>query len=108
MSETPPTDSGAPAEVGQEGQAPPQDQVQIALGPHDIYPESLRPRPAKPTPAPPTDKAPEPEPSAAPEPTRDIAGPETEPQGSRRQRGDDAYQRGLAEGRAALEREQAL
>src|SRR5215475_12761260 len=93
--------SGAPAPTGPE----PEPQVDIALGPdQSIYPENLRPQPE---PATPPVGPPEPEPEAsADESTPDVAGPD-EPQGSRRQRGDEAYQRGLAEGRAALEREQA-
>ena len=98
--QTPSPEQGAPAPSGPDAGP----QVDIALGPDpSIYPENLRPQPAEPA-APPAE-APEPAEATAPEPPLDAAGPE--PQGSRRQRGDDAYQRGLAEGRAALEHEQA-
>ena len=112
MSETPfsETDQGAPAETSPEGHAPPppQDQVQIALGPHtDIYPETFRPPAAESQPAPPAN-APEPASVAQPE----SAGPDESPdqgdtRGARRRAAEDAYQRGLTEGRATLEREQA-
>ena len=110
MSETPPTETGAPAEASPEGNAPAQGQVEIALGPHtDIYPESLRPAAPEPTPAP-LAQAPEPE-SATVSEAPEIAGPEPPPdgetRGTRRRAAEDAYQRGLTEGRAALEREQA-
>jgi len=75
----------------------------VQLGPDlNLYPESLRPA----DPAAPPAEVPEPAEATVSEPPPELAGP-AEPQGSRRQRGDDAYQRGLAEGRAALEREQA-
>jgi len=97
---------GAPAATGPEAGP----QVDIALGPDpSLYPEHLRPAEPAAPPAP----APEPAEASAPEPSPDVAGsadssPQAgEAQGSRRQRGDDAYQRGLAEGRAALEREVA-
>jgi len=103
--QTPSPDTGAPAPPGPDSGP----QVDIALGPDpSIYPETLRP--AEPV-APPAD-APEPAEASAPDTTPDVAGTtespqEGEPRGTRRQRGDDAYQRGLAEGRATLEREQA-
>jgi hypothetical protein len=100
--QTLPPDAGAPAPPGPD----PGPQVEIALGTDlSIYPETLRPQPAEPS-APPAD-APEPAEASASPPEPDVAGSEDTPQSSRRQRGDDAYQRGLAEGRAAFEREQA-
>ena len=107
MSESQPSEAGAPAPTSPEG-SPPEPQVQ--LGPdHSIYPENLRPS-AEP-PAPPA-AAPEPAEATAPEASSDVAGAEPSPQegetrGTRRRAAEDAYQRGLAEGRAALEREQA-
>ena len=103
MPDQPSPESGAPAPTGPEAEP----QVQIALGPdQSIYPETLRPQPAEPA-APPAD-APEPDEATAPETTTDVAGAaDTEPRGTRRQRGDDAYQRGLADARATIEREQA-
>jgi len=75
----------------------------LQLGPDpSIYPEALRPA----DPAAPSAEVPESVEATVSEPAPEVAGP-AEPQGSRRQRGDDAYQRGLIEGRAALEREQA-
>ena len=109
MPDAPPPESAAPAPPGPE----PEGQVDIALGPDvSLYPEHLRP--VEP-PAPPA-VVPEPDEAAAPEPPPDIAGAAPSPtekvdqgetRGTRRRAGDDAYQRGLAEGRAALEREQA-
>lgn len=111
MSESQPSETGAPAPAGQESDSV---QVQIALGPdHSIYPEILRP--AEPA-APPSEKsAPEPaEQTDAPETPPEVAGLEPSPsekegetRGTRRRAAEDAYQRGLAEGRAALEREQS-
>jgi hypothetical protein len=101
----PDAEPGAPAPSSPEG-AP---QVEIALGPdQSIYPESLRPPEA--TPAPPDDDAPEPDEATIPEPP-ESAGTEVSPQsgetrGTRRRAAEDAYQRGLAEGRAKYEAEQ--
>ena len=102
---SPPADAPAPA--GQEGEI----QVEIALGPdHSIYPDSIRPV----SPAPPVEQAPEPVEATAPESESEVAGAaeppspqEGETRGTRRRAAEDAYQRGLNEGRAALEREQA-
>jgi len=87
--------------------------VEIALGPDaSIYPEHLRPasQPATPA-APPVEEALEPAEATAPPEPPDLAGaaepPEGETRGTRRRAADEAYQRGLAEGRATLEREQA-
>src|SRR5215471_2748407 len=84
----------------------PADQVTIGLGPDlGIYPQELRPvetPPAAPAPAP---EAASPEPPEPLEPAAGPAPPEA-PQGSRRRANEDAYQRGLTEGRAALQREQ--
>jgi hypothetical protein len=102
---------GAPAPTSPDGDT----QVQIALGPdQSIYPESLRPPEA--SPAPPAEDAPEPDHEATiPEPPPESAGPVDlekaspeagETRGARRRAAEDAYQRGLAEGRAAIEREQ--
>src|SRR5215472_396714 len=104
--QTPSPDAGAPAPSGPEGDP----QVQIALGPVlDIYPEGLKP-PAE-SPAPPESEAPEPEQATAPETESPVAGAAASPEqgetrGTRRRAAEDAYQRGVAEGRAALEREQ--
>ena len=101
MSDTPTSpEAGAPAPSSPD--AGPQVDVQLGPDP-SLYPEHLRP--AAPPAAPPEPEAPEPTEATVPDTTPDVAGPD--PQGSRRQRGDDAYQRGLAEGRATLEREQA-
>src|SRR5499433_1800241 len=97
----PSVDVAAPA-------TPPADQVQIGLGPDlGIYPHELRPAEPKPEAPAPAPEAAEAEPS---EPPDQAAGPASEqtPQGSRRRANEDAYQRGLAEGRAAIEREQVL
>jgi hypothetical protein len=89
-------------------EAPAQDAVSIELGPDTtLYPERFRPAPESPPsqPAQESDEA-----GATPQPT-EHAGPseeppkEGEPKGSRRQRGEDAYQRGLREGREAADRE---
>src|SRR5262252_6464404 len=84
----------------------PADQVSIQLGPDlALYAPELRPAetpPAAPAPAP---EAAPPEPSESPEVAAGPA-PTEQPQGSRRRANEDAYQRGLAEGRAALQREQ--
>src|SRR5215471_20049986 len=94
---SPPAD--APAPTGPDAGP----QVDLQLGPDpSIYPEALRPA----DPAAPSAEVPESVEATVSEPAPEVAGP-AEPQGSRRQRGDDAYQRGLIEGRAALEREQA-
>src|SRR5262245_20440797 len=87
----------------------PADQVSIQLGPDlALYAPELRPAetpPAAPAPAP---EAAPPEPSEPPEAAAGSAPPPEQPQaqGSRRRANEDAYQRGLAEGRAALQREQ--
>src|SRR5215472_4729646 len=106
----PPT--GAPVPPGPEGD---QVQVQVELGPDaSIYPEVFRPTTtAEPAPAPP-ESTPEPAEASAPEPEPEVAGAaesppdkEGETRGTRRRAAEDAYQRGMAEGRAALEREHA-
>lgn len=82
-------------------------QVEIALGPdRSIYPETFRPA----EPAAPPAEAPEPDEATAPEAPEDAGAAEApdqpgETRGTRRRAAEDAYQRGLAEGRAALERE---
>jgi hypothetical protein len=104
MAEQPAPSDGAPA-------SPPEQQVQIELGPHDIYPE-----PTEPVVEPESedDDAPEPDDAAPTPPARPDAGiPTEEPQPgqpqpsrrSRRQAGEEAYQRGLSEGRTQRERE---
>src|SRR5215472_13406292 len=105
--QTPSPEAGAPAPSSLEGDP----QVQIALGPVlDIYPEGLKP-PAE-SPVPPESDAPEPDEATAPDAESDVAGAasplgkESETRGTRRRAAEDAYQRGLAEGRATLEREQ--
>lgn len=115
MTDQPPSPQNEPAAPV----APPADQVSIGLGPDlGIYPEELRPA----EPAQPETPAPEAEPPAAPPLDLVDAGPATPdvspldktqgetaaPQGSRQQRGQEAYERGLAEGRAAAERERVL
>jgi len=108
MSETPSPEQGAPAPTSPDAGS---SNVDVQLGPDlNLYPESLRPAEPAAPPAP----APEPAEATVSPPAPDVAGSESsplgkegEPQSSRRQRGDDAYQRGLTEGRAALEREQA-
>jgi len=90
----------------------PADSVQtIELGPHaDIYPESVRsPEPAPAADADSTDDedeaaTPSPEADAGPSPQPQLEAAEPEKK-SRRQRGEEAYQRGLSEGRAAAQRE---
>lgn len=111
MTDQPPSPQNEPAAPA----APPADQVSIGLGPDlGIYPEELRPaEPAQPeTPAPEADS-----PAAPPldlvdagpaETVSPQQGETTSPQGSRQQRGQEAYERGLAEGRAAAERERVL
>jgi hypothetical protein len=105
--QTPPPESGAPAPPSPEAVVEPQ--VEIALGPDlNIYPEDLRPQPE--TAAPPAETL-EPDEAAAPESVEDVAGAAVSPQegetrGTRRRAAEDAYQRGLAEGRTAYEREQ--
>ena len=107
MTDTPSaqTEPAAPAP------ASPVEQVTIGLGPDlGIYPDELRPAAATST----TEaSAPDAEPPAAPPSLPADAGPapdvlettEDSGQGSRRQRGQEAYERGLAEGRAAAEQE---
>jgi len=110
--QTPSPEPGAPAPTGPE----PEPQVAIALGPDpSIYPEHLR----APEPVAPPAEAPEPDEANAPdepspgagtaEPTASATQGEAtgETRGTRRRAAEDAYQRGLSEGRAALEREQA-
>lgn len=96
---------GTPAE-------PVEAQVQIELGPHDIYPESPA-APEPPSEPADDDEAPEPEGEAAPPTQPSDAGVrtdspqqgETQPKRSRRERGEEAYQRGLSEGRAAAQQD---
>ena len=107
--QTPSPEPGAPAPTGPE----PEPQVAIALGPDpSIYPEHLR----APEPVAPPAEAPEPDEANAPdEPLEGAGAADTragdaqpgETRGTRRRAAEDAYQRGLSEGRAALEREQA-
>jgi hypothetical protein len=103
----PDAEPGAPAPTSPDGES----QVTIALGPdQSIYPESLRP--PETTPAPPADDAPEPDEATIPEPPPESAGTVVPPEqgetrGTRRRAADEAYQRGLAEGQAKYEREQA-
>jgi hypothetical protein len=103
----PDAEPGAPAPTSPDGES----QVTIALGPdQSIYPESLRP--PETTPAPPADDAPEPDEATIPEPPPESAGTVVPPEqgetrGTRRRAADEAYQRGLAEGQAKHEREQA-
>ena len=103
----PDAEPGAPAPSSPEGEP----QVEIALGPDpSIYPESLRP--PEPSPAPPDEDAPEPDEATVSEPPPESAGTVVSPQqgetrGARRRAADEAYQRGLAEGRATFEQEQA-
>jgi hypothetical protein len=92
---------GAPAPTGPDAEP----QVEIALGPDlSLYPENLRP--TEPSAAPPEPEAPEPAEASVPETEPEVAGA-AETRGTRRRAAEDAYQRGLAEGRAALESEQA-
>lgn len=112
--QTPSPDAGAPAPTSPEVLSSPQ--VEIALGPDvSIYPEDLRPAAEPDKTAPPAAPAPEPEQATAPDAEPDVAGSadsaspqqgETETRGARRRAAEDAYQRGLTEGRAAYEREQ--
>jgi hypothetical protein len=91
---------------------PSADQVAIGLGPDlSLYPSELRPATAPPAPsvapeAAATEPSPPPEPAAGSAPEPPAEDQQTQPQGSRRRANEDAYQRGLTEGRAALEREQ--
>jgi hypothetical protein len=110
MPESPlPTDAGAPAPSGPDAGP----QVQVELGPDpSIYADQFRP-PVEPA-APPVEPAPEPDESAASDVESDVAGaadqpspPPGETRGTRRRAAEEAYQRGLVEGRAVLEREQA-
>jgi hypothetical protein len=87
---------------------PGQGEPAIQLGPNlDIYPEDVQPRTETPTPTQ-DSEAPAPAPADGPEPLPD-AGPGSPEDGqqTRRQRGEDLYQRGLREGRELYEREQA-
>lgn len=109
MADSPtPPNADAPASPGPEGEP----NVEIALGPDpSIYPENLRAQPEAP-PAPP-DEAPEPAEDSAPDTQPEVAGAESSPppqgetRGTRRKAADEAYQRGVDEGRQAYEREQA-
>lgn len=104
MAEQPAPSDGAPVSL-------PEEQVQIELGPHDIYPA-----PTEPVVEPESedDDAPEPD-DAAPTPpaSLDAGVPlEAQPQPgqpqsrrSRRQAGEEAYQRGLSEGRVKAQQE---
>ena len=104
--QTPSPETGAPAPASPDGGP----QVDIALGPDtSLYPEHLRPAPEPP--APPDTDAPEPAEATAPRTAAEIAGAVESPQegetrGTRRRAAEDAYQRGLAEGRAAYQVEQ--
>jgi len=101
------TPSAEPAAPVQTAPTPPAaDQVTIGLGPDlQLYPEELRPPATTPTaPTPPSETL-EPGPTE-PSESPPAAGPaEQSPQGSRRRANEEAYQRGLSEGRAAIERE---
>jgi hypothetical protein len=95
---SPSVESAAPA-------APADPQVSIQLGPNlDLYPTELRPSE---TPEPSPARAPEAAETEPPESPEPAAGSADQPQGSRRRANEDAYQRGLSEGRAAYEREQS-
>src|SRR5438876_10801750 len=77
--------------------------VSIELGPDtNLYPEGIRPA-ETPPPAQESEQA-----AAPPSPPEDAGSEEApkegEPKGSRRQKGEDAYQRGLREGREAAEK----
>src|SRR5215831_7839013 len=108
MAEQPAASEGTPVVSAEDVQT-------IELGPHaEIYPESLSARPAPPSPEPASEEeAPETDDEAAtPSPEADAgvvpppaAQPEGEKKQSRRQRGEEAYQRGLSEGRAAAQRD---
>jgi hypothetical protein len=102
MTETAASPEGAPVPSESE------QQVQIELGPHDIYPDATRPAP-EPTAQP--DETPEPDDEAATPPVATDAGveqpAEQQPKRSRRQAGEEAFQRGLSEGRAQLQQEWA-
>ena len=101
MAEQPASSDGAPVSA-------PEQQVQIELGPHDIYPEPTEPVV---DPEAEDDETPEPDDAATTPPARPDAGVPTEadqPQSkrTRRQRaGEEAYERGLSEGRTQRERE---
>jgi len=93
----------------------PDVQVQIELGPHDIYAtDVVRPAPLTTEPADDDEEAPEPDdevptPPAAPDAGTPFSPPpaaeQPERKRSRRQAGEEAYQRGLSEGRVAAQRE---
>jgi len=77
--------------------------VSIELGPDtNLYPEGIRPV-ETPPPAQESEQA-----AAVPSPPEDAGSEEApkegEPKGSRRQKGEDAYQRGIREGREAAEK----
>ena len=77
--------------------------VSIELGPDtNLYPEGIRPA-ETPPPAQESEQA-----AAPPSPPEDAGSEEApkegEPKGSRRQKGEDAYQRGMREGREAAEK----
>jgi hypothetical protein len=102
-----PAPSIPPADESTAPAAPPADQVSIQLGPDlALYPPELRPAETLSAASP----APEVEEAAPSTPLESlaVAGPaEQEPQqGSRRRANQEAYERGLTEGRAAFEREQ--
>lgn len=95
-----------PATAAPETPAVPES-VSIELGPDaSLYPEHLRPAepPTTDQPAQGSEQA-----EGAPPPTEDAGASEPpkdgDQKGSRRQRGEEAYQRGLREGREAAERE---
>jgi hypothetical protein len=104
--QTPSPDPGAPAPASPDASP----QVEIALGPNvELYPEHLRPAP-EPA-APPAEDAPEPGEATVPEDVLESAGADASPQpgetrGTRRRAAEDAYQRGRAEERLAIQREQ--
>jgi len=108
MTEQPAPSNGAPV-------SPPEPQVQIELGPHDIYPTSATP-PEPPAESAEDDEAPEPLDEAPTPPASSDAGLSTEPpqpgsdtpspsRRSRRQAGEEAFQRGLSEGRLKAQQE---
>ena len=77
--------------------------VSIELGPDtNLYPEGIRPA-ETPPPAQESEQAASP-PSPPEDAGSEEAPKEGEPKGSRRQKGEDAYQRGLREGREAAEK----
>jgi hypothetical protein len=101
-----PPESGAPAPASPDGEPT----VEIALGPDQtIYPENLRPSQTPEAPTPLDDEAPEPDEATVSEPV-DVAGNAPSPQqgetrGARRRAAEEAYQRGLTEGRTGYEQQ---